>query len=240
MRFCSLVLLVFLSAAANVQASVVMNATRVVFPAAAGSKTVQFSNPDNFPYLLQIWLDSGKEEQEPGEEELPFLPNPPIFRMEPHSGQTVRLLLADDSNLPKDRESLFFLNFSQLPAQKEQSSEDNQLLLLLNSRLKLFYRPKELPEAQPDMQQLACSLRFAVDGGQLRVSNPSVFHAVVTQAELQQGERRTLLFAGQTLAPLAEQVLPLETPLGSSQGAQLHLRLINDFGAAESYLCPWH
>ncbi|MEN2733548.1 fimbria/pilus periplasmic chaperone [Escherichia coli] len=40
---------------------------------------------------------------------------PPIFRMDSKSGQTVRIVYTGES-LPKDRESLFYLNVLDIPA----------------------------------------------------------------------------------------------------------------------------
>ena len=63
--------------------------------------------------------------------------------MNPHSGQMVRLSFVGQP-LPRDRESLFYLNFLQVPAVRQTDSDKNKLLLVVTNRLKVFYRPAGL------------------------------------------------------------------------------------------------
>jgi len=224
------------------QASVVMTGTRVIYPAALPGKTLQLSNPDAHPYLVQVWLDAGDENSEPGAADngAPFIANPPIFRMEPGSGQAVRLMPTDTSTLPTDRESLFYLNFSQIPALAPEALEGNALLMVMKSRFKLFYRPRGLSPAAPDTRKLACALRFKVDAGQLQVDNPSAFHAVVSQAETVLNGRNVPLLQAQVFAPFSTRHLPLAEGVTLVEGAQVQVSVLNDYGADSIYTCPLH
>lgn len=47
-------------------------------------------------------------------------------------------------SLPKDRESVFYLNIFDIPTKLENKQDKNVLQLAIKSRIKLFYRPKEL------------------------------------------------------------------------------------------------
>ncbi|MFV9997973.1 MAG: molecular chaperone [Arsenophonus endosymbiont of Dermacentor nuttalli] len=46
------------------------------------------------------------------------------------------------SDLPNDRETIYWLNVKSIPTLKK--NEENHLNIILKSRLKLFYRPKEI------------------------------------------------------------------------------------------------
>jgi len=245
MRIILLVLAICLLpvSALPVFASVVMTGTRVIYPEAASGKTLQLSNDDDHPWLVQMWLDDGAEKaaEEATEDASghapPFVVSPPIFRVEPHSGHVARLRFVGDEALPSDRESLFYLNFSQIPAQAADADQDaNRLLLVHKTRLKLFYRPRALKS--PDVRALACALRFSVEGDEMVVENPKPFHAVVSQAELQRSGTELPLLQGQTLAPFSTRRWPLPQGVNAFDAGRVQISLINDYGADERHLCP--
>jgi len=221
-------------------ASVVLTGTRIIYPAALSGKTLQLSNDDEHPWLVQMWLDAGNETSSPETHDsaVPFVLSPPIFRIEPNSGQAVRLMLTDAQPLPVDRESVFFLNFTQIPALEADDVEANKLVMLLRSRVKVFYRPRALPP--PNGREIACSLRFHIDGARVEVENPSVFHAVVGRADLLPGGRGVPLLHGQMLPPLSHTTWPLDdAPDAPPPAARVHVSLVNDYGADERHDCPW-
>ncbi|MGP6306395.1 fimbria/pilus periplasmic chaperone, partial [Pseudomonas paraeruginosa] len=52
----SALLLVLLASIAQARASVVVTGTRVIYPGEAREKTVQLSNRDAFPNVVQAWV----------------------------------------------------------------------------------------------------------------------------------------------------------------------------------------
>jgi len=233
------VVCLFASVHMPVCASVVLTGTRVIYPAAASGQTLQLSNADAHPWLVQMWLDAGTQDSAADmlNPEVPFVLSPPIFRVEPESGQAVRVMYIGDKALPSDRESLFYLNFTQIPALSSAQMEDNRLVLTLKSRVKVFYRPRRLPE--PNIRKLACGLRFHVGEEFLEVENPAAFHAVIRSAEGLLDGREVALLEGEMLAPFSRQRWPLPAPFTPSANAQVRVSLVNDYGADESYVCPW-
>lgn len=136
----SALLLVLLASIAQARASVVVTGTRVIYPGEAREKTVQLSNRDAFPNVVQAWVDIDAPDAPPDQADAPFLVNPAVFRMAPDSGQTLRIVYTGQG-LPGDRESLFHLNVLQIPPRNSSHADRNQMLLMLRNRLKLFYRP---------------------------------------------------------------------------------------------------
>ena len=110
----SALLLVLLASIAQARASVVVTGTRVIYPGEAREKTVQLSNRDAFPNVVQAWVDIDAPDAPPDQADAPFLVNPAVFRMAPDSGQTLRIVYTGQG-LPGDRESLFHLNVLQIP-----------------------------------------------------------------------------------------------------------------------------
>ncbi|GLU38891.1 molecular chaperone [Pseudomonas sp. NBRC 100443] len=208
------------------QASVVMTGTRVIYPAAAREKTIQLTNTDAHPNLVQVWLDKGNPKSTVESADAPFVASPQIFRMEPHAGQMVRLVYTGEG-LPQDRESVFYLNFSQVPAIKVRDQDANKLVLMFNSRLKVFYRPKGLAGSPDD---LAGQLSFQLRDGSLQVTNPTGYHAVVRQASLLLNGKSVPLADSLMVPPHSQTQWRPRTPLGAPGKARLRLTLVNDYG----------
>src|SRR5690242_3641075 len=127
-------------------ATVVIGGTRVVFPARDGEVTVRLSNVGGTPALVEAWIDHGNPQSTPDKADTPFLITPPLFRMDAHKDQSLRII-ATSPSLPADRESLFWLNVLEVPPRPkgQETIGKNLLQLAIRSRLKLFYRPDGLP-----------------------------------------------------------------------------------------------
>lgn len=223
-------LLVFLLSA-HASASVTMLGTRVIYPADAGEQVLRFSNPDDHPNLVQLWLDDGHAGRPDGQAS-PFLVIPPVFRIEPHGGQVVRLSYIGAA-LPHDRESLFFLNFLQVPALKADSVNDNQLVLTVRSRMKVFYRPPALA-SEADAARAPAALSFAIDSSDgmasMVVRNGSGYHLMVQQADLVLGGQAQVLARTTVIQPFQELRWPLDHVPADRAGMRMRLRLLNDVG----------
>ena len=232
----SLALVIGAAAPQLANASVVMTGTRVIYPAQTQEKVVQLTNQDSHPYLVQIWVDSGTPDATPEKPDAPFIASPQVFRMNPNSGQVVRLVFTG-AELPKDRESLYYLSFLQMPAMKASELQANKLLLTVSSRMKLFYRPKGLA-GDPD--DLSKSLDFKVQGQTVIASNNSGYFATVRTAQvISQGKKQPLKTA-EIVAPLSQAQWTLPAGTSARAGDSLQLTLVNDFGADVTTVLPLH
>ncbi len=75
-------------------AGVVVNGTRVIYPAQAREVTVQVDNVGESPALVQAWIDSGDANQTADTSDAPFVLTPPIARVEPGRSQALRLIFS--------------------------------------------------------------------------------------------------------------------------------------------------
>ncbi|WP_420279314.1 molecular chaperone [Serratia sp. BNK-4] len=220
-RWAALSLCLINFAATHASASVTLLGNRVIYPAEAREKTLQFTNDDGTPALMQIWLDINNPKSTPENADAPFVASPQIFRMNPHSGQMVRLSFVGQP-LPRDRESLFYLNFLQVPAVRQTDSDKNKLLLVVTNRLKVFYRPAGLAgDANHVIDRL--SLRQA--GNALHVDNPTGYYANVSQAAILSGAKRTVIPQADLIPPFSQASWPV-----NGEVRQVALRVINDYG----------
>lgn len=237
-RAIGVAVLAFCLAMPAAQASVVIGGTRVVFPAQQGEVTVRLSNENDHPALVEAWIDTGNPNSTPDTVSTPFLITPPLFRMEPHKDQSLRILYTQGSRpLPTDRESLFWLNVLEIPPKPTGShyATRNYLQFAIRSRLKLFYRPADLPD---DALKAPDKLTFKVATGQgtaLEAHNPTPYYVTISNLSLGADSKPSQENSGM-VAPFGDLRLPLKgVAQAPSAGTTVVFNTINDYGATDSH-----
>lgn len=233
-----LVLLFPLYATANIS----LKGTRVIYSAAQkGAKPLTLFNHDDKPSIVQLWVDEAKhvDAVEPAAK-VPFIITPPLFRIEGQTEQTVRLIFTG-ADLPQDRETLYWLNFHQIPPNNQSANEAVGLQFSIINKVKLFYRPtaivgniKQLP------QQLIFTLaRNAANKPILRGHNPSGFYVNFAGKSLLLAEQQIPLGSNNIIAPFSSTEWPLPPGLSASikqisstQQSSIVFSLINDQGGS--------
>lgn len=201
-------------------ASIVITGTRVVYPSNAKEVSVKISNKGLAPVLIQSWMDDGNAKAKPDQIKLPFVLTPPINRVEPGSGQTLRIR-ALPNNLPSDKESVLWLNVLEIPAKpKDQvQAKDNYLQVAFRSRIKFFWRPAGL-KGSP--KEAATDLQWSSNGSGLHVKNNSPYY--VSLVDVIAGGKKA---DGKMLAPFSEDNYSLPV----SAGSKIKAEYVNDYGA---------
>lgn len=246
MRACWLLAALLLGGAA--QAKVVVTGTRVVYPAQEREVSVRLSNlATELPSVVQVWLDTGDEKSTPDTVEVPFLLSPPVFRMEPGSGQTLRLNYTGEA-LPQDRESLFWFNVLEIPPSSDDEGDEAALLqFAYRTRLKTFFRPKGLPmsvDKAPAQLQWTLHKGEGNDGYRVQVYNPTPYFVSFSSVTLVDGERRIEVkrsnqVTGNMVSPLARQELGLPMlPTAPGAEAKIEFISIGDYGNRKTTVLP--
>ncbi|HWU77449.1 MAG TPA: fimbria/pilus periplasmic chaperone [Rhodanobacter sp.] len=224
-----------LAGAAN--ASVVIGGTRVVFPAQDGEVTLRLTNQGSRPALVEAWIDSGNPQSTPDKSDAPFLITPPLFRMEPHRDQSLRII-ATQPHVPADRESLFWLNVLEVPPKPTgaEAAGKNLLQFAIRSRLKLFYRPAQLAgDPQKSAALLTWKALPANPGMAIEVHNPSPFYITLASVSLDVGGKHVSADTGM-VAPFGTLKLAIsQLTRAPAAGTALSYSVINDYGAANTY-----
>lgn len=232
-------MLFFVSAYSN--ASVTMTGNRIIYPSNLNSVDVKLSNKDALPYVIQCWFDSGDEQSTPQTGKAPFLVTPPMFKINPQTGQVARVMFTGDrKSLPQDRESVFYFNFLQIPpAQSEaEAKKNNQLLILLKSRVKIFYRPVQLARPQDHVKKIDVSIRKRenVSGYEVTLNNNNPWYASVADVVLVQNDHKTNAGISNMIAPFGQQKWNFtKENLNINQPIKVILSMVNDQGAIVSH-----
>lgn len=217
--------------AAPAFAGLVIDGTRIIYPARDRQVTVQIRNEGTSPVLVQNWIDDGRRDAEPEAIDVPFVITPPIARVEAGNGQALRIAFTG-ATLPADRESAFWLNVLEIPAKPSDSASRNHLQFAFRSRLKLFFRPADLPgSANAAAARLAWSLvpRNEAPGHALRIANPTPYYVSLASIEVGSDARR--IANPPMVAPFDTVTVPVPGPDRAPAGTTVHYESINDFGA---------
>lgn len=241
----SMVMALMASFASSAHASVILYGTRVIFPADQTEVTLKISNEGDTPALAQAWLDSGDGRQTPEEIDVPFVIAPSLSRLEPKGHQTLRIIYSGQA-LPADRESLFWVNVLDIPPKEPSQAQEESsgsLGLAFRTRIKLMYRPKDLPGKPQDApEQLQWSI--GTDGSgrpALSARNPTAYVANLGHVVLEAGGKSFEADTGAVLPgettrfvftqPTQGESLPAQWP----PGATVVYTSLDDWGATKGH-----
>lgn len=212
------------------QAGVVITGTRLVYPAGQKEITVKLNNNGARPALVQSWVDSGDVNSSPTQSTAPFVLSPPVSRIDPNKGQSLRLMFTG-ANLPSDKESVFWLNVLEIPPKADGPVDLNVLQMAFRSRIKIFYRPDGLPGNSSDApQQLQWKVVTVNKGFALQAFNPTAFHVSEVELTLVVGNQRHESENGM-VGPGETKTFALPTLKSIPSVAEVQYNAINDYGA---------
>jgi fimbrial chaperone protein/chaperone protein EcpD len=213
------------------QAAVVIAGTRVIYRGGDTEQTVKLTNEGKSPALTQIWLDKGDPKASPSAVEVPFTITPPLARIDPGKGQTLRILHTGEA-LPQDRESVFWLNVLEVPPKVAASDADaNHLQMAFRSRVKMFYRPAGLKgRAEEAPAQISWRVVQADGRPALEARNPTPYHVSFSTLEVIDAGKTVRSEDSGMVNPGETQTFPLSGAVSQGAGTTVRYRAINDFG----------
>jgi len=216
-------------------ASVVITGTRVIYPANQREVSVKLNNNGGEPALVQSWIDDGDADAKSKDKAMPFTLLPPVARIDPGKGQTLRMMYTQDP-LPQDRESVFYLNVLEIPPRASgELKGENVLQMAFRSRIKIFFRPTGLagnPNETPS--QVTWQVVKSEDGKgyALKGDNPTVFHASYSETSVKFGDK-TYVSDGGMIPPNGSRLFPLADlhtlPAGTPE---ITFNAIDDYGGS--------
>ena len=229
----------FVAAAGPADASVVINGTRVIFPSNEREVSIRMTNEGVSPGLVQMWLDKGDIKSAPNETQVPFLLTPPLFRIDPAKGQTVRMIFNPTEKLPQDKESLFWLNMLEIPPRPQNIdvNDTSYMQMAFRTRIKVFYRPQAM-NTQALLQEAPTKLTWKLvrDGDTyvLEAKNPTAYYINLIKAGLgipKVEKPETMNEEGGMLAPGGEARFVLkDLHKVPAAGVKVRFTYLNDYG----------
>lgn len=209
-------------------ASLTVDRTRIIYDAEKSGVSVVVENSDpKDPFLAQVWIESadGQKITEP------LIALPLLQRIEPNQKKQIRVnTINSTAPLAQDRESLFYFNLLGVPPK---SQIDNVVEIVIQSRFKLFYRPKGL-QKYPD-NDWQKKLLLERKGSELVLNNPTPYHIVIIN--INNSSQKIKDFSEIILEPYASTVYPMNEQL--RRASEIFVVYVDDYGAAKilEYAC---
>ncbi|MCW7098537.1 fimbria/pilus periplasmic chaperone [Escherichia coli] len=213
-------LALLLSAASlSAQASVTPDRTRLIFNESDKSISVTLRNNDpKLPYLAQSWI----EDEKGNKISSPLTVLPPVQRIDSMMNGQVKVQgMPDINKLPADRESLFYFNVREIPPK---SNKANTLQIALQTRIKLFWRPKALENVSMK-NPWKYKVTLTRNGQEFTVNNPTPYYVIFSNASTQKNGNPAAGFSPIVMSPKTS------APLNVKMGSVPVLTYVNDYGA---------
>ncbi|WP_028768979.1 fimbrial biogenesis chaperone [Shewanella fidelis] len=221
-----------------VDAAVVANKSRLVMLAKTHSSNVFINTLDVTPSMVQVWVTQTHQIGDVDyQDDAQFFVSPPVFKLNNKQGQQVKIVYTG-SELPSDRESLFYFHFLVIPPLAQTEGEtNNQLVITQKHTLKLFYRPEFSGYHIDDVvKNIKFSLNKAADGSSaLVLKNNSPFFVTIPKLTYSNTSKvKRDLVPKEMLAPWSSLslLLPPQDQLASSE---IEFTLINDQGGRSQF-----
>lgn len=183
-------------------AGIALDRTRMIMTGNDRSTSANLTNTSpSVPFLAQSWVENEKGEKITS----PLLVLPPLQRINGGQKGIVRVTKTSEADaLPKDRESLFYLNVREIPPKPD---KPNVLQLAMQSRIKLFYRPASIvPDEKSAIWQN--QIVFHKQGSTFTADNPTPYYVTIiglTRKMEKEGGGKLTDFPGIMFAPKSSQ-----------------------------------
>lgn len=215
----------------TVNSAVNADKTRVIFNVKNKTESLRLINSSDYPFLIQTWIDDGDPFKLPEESQTAVITNPPIFKMAPKEIKSLKLILTSMRNLPKDRESVYWLNIYQVPPNTkldEKEKNAQRVVLTFRMRLKIFIRPEDIgaPKAKDGDK-----LSFIRQDNEIIVNNPTPWHMTLSNIN-----SNNVKFNDFMIKPFSK--MSLSIPKNKTLSNTIKFNLIDDLGNLQSHQLP--
>lgn len=223
-------------------AGVIPERTRIIYDSKNVSQSYVMKNTNQYPVIVQFWVDNGDPNKNPDTTPSPFVVTPVMVRMDPSVINSIRIIYSGEGGeLSTDNESLFFLNILEIPPMSRDSRIKNEVALSMQTQIKLIYRPDSIKLGEQELVSKLKALRFSYkknsDGiVQLTVENPTPYVANFSSFQLVGTEAgKVVNFApldssNLTVLPKSKRTFPIYIGKKDIQIQSLDYWIIDDLG----------
>ncbi len=217
-------------------ATVTLVGTRVVYSMNAKFADVTAENSGKQSAQMVAWIDDGDINSTPDTSSAPFLLAPAVKVIGPGRKQVVRIAYSGGS-LPSDRETVYYLNITEIPPKSVGSQSNPVVQLAVRTRIKIFMRPAGLPvEPIAAARKLSWELAADSDGVLIRAKNPSPYFISMASVTLMRGDTILADLDRGMVPPWGQSEFHLPTGAVDISGATaVSYVYVNDYGGGEAF-----
>lgn len=193
-----------------------LSATRVIHSESMKESSIEVYNNSENEMLIQGWLDSGGGDSSPP----PFAMTPQLVKIQKKQSKSFRIFY-QGIGLPKDKESLFWLNILAIPISVD---NDESLQIAIQQRIKLFYRPSNL---SGDARLAPESLKVTLVKNEILLQNATPYY--INISAFRQGNHEV---DGDMIEPHGQLSISADWVL---EMRGIEIDVINDFGGQDTF-----
>jgi P pilus assembly chaperone PapD len=176
-KILSLIIFIMIFISKLSHASVIVQNTRIIYPADKEYVSVQLNNSSSTPSLVQSWIDEGNIDSTPETTTAPFIVTPPIIKISAYDGTQLRIHFLEQL-LPQDRESIYYFNILDISPKSDNYHTVNRLQFTIQTRIKLFYRPVSLLVG---IEKVLHKVTFSAANQGIIISNPTPYFITIAK-----------------------------------------------------------
>ncbi|EBY6849599.1 molecular chaperone [Salmonella enterica subsp. enterica] len=195
-------------------AGIKIDRTRLIYNEGDNGVVLNVTSLEKQDMLIQSWLtevDGKKETQQ-------LMVVPPVQQLAAGQTRAVRVL-HKTSNLPRDRESVFWLHVQEIP--KKDNNQTNTLKLAVKNSLKVFWRPAKVAKEFTNYNALLKKVKTYRTGNTLTIENPTSFYLTVNKIK---GGNSKFQIVNKMIPPFGK--MDITTTISSIE----YIVFIDDFG----------
>lgn len=223
--------LFLLCVTSTAMSSVTITGTRIIFPGNSKDEVVRLNNKDkSSPALVQVWVDDGVKVNDINNKDIPFVVTPPVSRIEPLKGQSIRLIY-NGMALPQDKESIFYFNMLEIPPEGKDDAPQ-RLDIAFKTRIKLFYRPAGLMKSgsvNEEDKLVIEQVNNAQKGTGIKVTNPTAYYFTFSEMNVNMSGKSVELNADMVAPGTSGEFYAGKPQSGSV--SEINYTLLNDYGS---------
>jgi chaperone protein EcpD len=206
-------------------AAITLGGTRLIFTAPNKEASILAKNNADQDVMIQSWIDPDEHSTD---SDTPFAITPSLSRLGANKQQLLRIFY-QGKGASTDKESAYWLSVQEIPPK---SNDENILQIAVRQKIKVFYRPENLPGSAVEAPQ---QLQWKVTSKGLEVKNPTAFHVSLAKVKLVKGNIKYSVDA--------DMVRPGETNTFSITGwnapssgtVTVEFESINDYGGVDEF-----
>lgn len=146
-------------------AALALNATRYIYKGNEEFVSAMVHNESDKDYGAQVWLDNIVEK----DSRPTFVATPSFFKVKGKGRQVFRIMKVSD-HMPKDRESIYWLNLQEIP----QKQKGNGISMAIRTKVKMIYRPEAIIKER-DSAEKGLTVKYLPGQQWLENSTPYIF-----------------------------------------------------------------
>lgn len=211
-----------LSITTSALSAVGLSQTRLILSEENKTETIVARNNALSPFLVSSYITKTVDEIKPLKND--FVITPQLFRLEGNSQSAIKIQIVD-SNLPVDRESIFYFHSRNIP---NTSQHSEGITVGLENVIKVFYRPSGLTMTS---KTAFASLQVEPISSGVKLVNSSPYHINLHSLTVNgQSVPISLKSRNNLIAPFSAQTYTTQ-----HQHGEVTWRVFNDLGGVNAY-----